>query len=70
VVATATGKRNATVSFAAPASNGGSAVFSYTATSSPGGLTQTVSEPKRSFNFDYLQPGTEYVFAVTAKNAI
>ena len=70
VVATATGKRNATVSFAAPASNGGSAVFSYTATSSPGGLTQTVSEPKRSFNFDYLQPGTEYTFAVTAKNAI
>ena len=70
VFATATGKRNATVSFAAPASNGGSAVFSYTATSSPGGLTQTVSEPNRSFNFDYLQPGTEYVFAVTAKNAI
>jgi hypothetical protein len=70
VFATATGKRNATVSFAAPASNGGSAVFSYTATSSPGGLTQTVSEPKRSFNFDYLQPGTEYVFTVTAKNAI
>jgi hypothetical protein len=70
VVATATGKRSVKISFAAPNSNGGSAVFSYTATSSPGGLTQTVSEPKRSFSFDYLQPGTEYTFAVTATNAI
>ena len=70
VVATATGKRSVKISFAAPNSNGGSAVFSYTATSSPGGLTQTVSEPKRSFSFDYLQPGTEYTFAVTANNAI
>jgi hypothetical protein len=71
VVATATGKRNATVSFAAPASNGGSAVTSYTATSTPGGLTQTLAQATGgSFNFDGLQPSTAYTFAVTANNAI
>ena len=71
VVATATGKRNATVSFAAPASNGGSAMTSYTATSTPGGLTQTLAQATGgSFNFDGLQPSTAYTFAVTANNAI
>jgi hypothetical protein len=71
VVATTTGKRSATVSFAAPASNGGSAVTSYTATSTPGGLTQTLTQATGgTFNFDGLQPGTAYTFAVTASNAI
>ncbi len=71
VVATSTGKRSATVSFAAPASNGGSAVTSYTATSTPGGLTQTLTHATGgTFNFDGLQPGTAYTFAVTATNAI
>ena len=71
VVATATGKRSATVSFAAPASNGGSAVTSYTVTSTPGGITQTLTQATGgTFNFDGLQPGTAYTFAVTATNAI
>ena len=71
VVATATGKRSATVSFAAPASNGGSAITSYTATSTPGGITQTLAQATGgTFNFDGLQPGTAYTFAVTATNAI
>ena len=71
VVATATGKRSATVSFATPASNGGSAVTSYTATSSPGGLTQTLTQATGgAFNFDGLQPGSAYTFSVTATNAI
>jgi hypothetical protein len=71
VVATATGKRSATVSFGAPASNGGSAVTSYTVTSTPGGLTQTLTQASGgTFNFDGLQPGTAYTFAVTATNAI
>jgi hypothetical protein len=71
VVATATGKRSATVSFAAPASNGGSVVTSYTATSTPGGITQTLTQAAGgTFNFDGLQPGTAYTFAVTATNAI
>jgi hypothetical protein len=71
VTASSTGKRSATVSFAAPASNGGSAITSYTATSSPGGLTQTLTQATSgTFNFDDLQPGTIYTFAVTATNAI
>jgi len=71
VVATATGKRSATVSFGAPASNNGSAVTSYTATSTPGGITQTLTQAiGGTFNFDGLQPGTAYTFAVTATNEI
>jgi hypothetical protein len=71
VVATATGKRSATVSFGAPASNGGSAITSYTATSTPGGITQTLTQATGgTFNFEGLQPGTAYTFAVTAINAI
>jgi hypothetical protein len=71
VVATTTGKRSATVSFAAPASNGGSAVTSYTATSTPGGISKTLTQATGgTFTFDGLQPGTAYTFAVTATNAI
>lgn len=71
VVATATGKRSATVSFGAPSSNNGSTVTSYTATSTPGGITQTLTQATGgTFNFDGLQPGTAYTFAVTATNAI
>ena len=70
VVATATGKRTATVAFTAPASNGGSVVTSYTAISNPGGVTKTLTQAgSGTFNFDGLQPGTSYTFAVTAKNA-
>ena len=71
VVATSTGKRSATVSFAAPASDGGSAITSYTATSTPGGISKTLTQATEgTFNFDGLQPGTAYTFAVTATNAI
>jgi hypothetical protein len=71
VVATATGKRSATVSFGAPSSNNGSAVTSYTATSSPGGITRTLTQATGgTFDFDGLQPNTSYTFAVTATNAI
>jgi len=71
VVATATGKRTATVAFTAPASNGGSVVTSYTAISTPGGFTKTLTQAGGgTFTFDGLQPGTSYTFAVTAKNAI
>jgi len=70
VVATATGKRTATVDFTAPASNGGSVVTSYTAISTPGGVTKTLTQAGGgTFSFDGLQPGTSYTFAVTATNA-
>jgi hypothetical protein len=70
VVASATGKRTATVDFTAPASNGGSVVTSYTAISTPGGFTKTLTQAGGgTFTFDGLQPGTSYTFAVTAKNA-
>ena len=71
VVATATGKRSATVSFGAPTSNNGSAITLYTAISSPGGITKTLTQATGgTFNFDGLQPGTAYAFEVTATNAI
>jgi len=71
VVATTIGKRSATVSFAAPASDGGSAITSYTATSTPGGISKTLTQAiGGTFNFEGLQPGTAYTFAVTATNAI
>jgi hypothetical protein len=71
VVATATGKRSATVSFGASSSNNGSVVTSYTATSTPGGITQTLTQVTGgTFTFDGLQPGTAYTFAATATNAI
>ncbi|NBV66376.1 MAG: fibronectin type III domain-containing protein [Actinobacteria bacterium] len=67
---TATGKRTATVDFTAPASNGGSVVTSYTAISTPGGVTKNLTQAGGgTFTFDGLQPGTSYTFAVTATNA-
>jgi hypothetical protein len=71
VVATATGKTSATVSFAAPSSDGASAITTYTATSSPGGITKTLQQSAGgTFTFDGLQASTAYSFAVTATNAI
>ena len=71
VVAKTTSKRSATVSFAPSASNGGSAITSYTATSSPGGITKTLTQSSGgTFTFDNLQPGMTYTFTVTATNAI
>ncbi|CAB4604157.1 unannotated protein [freshwater metagenome] len=71
VVATATGKRSATVSFTAPDSDGGSVVTSYTATSNPATVTKTLTQADGgTFTFDNLQPATSYTFEVTATNAI
>jgi hypothetical protein len=71
VVATATGKRSATVSFVAPTPNGSSTILSYTATSSSGGFTKTLTqEGGGTFTFDNLQPSTAYTFSVVATNAI
>ena len=56
------------VSFSAPANNGGSAITGFTVTSSPGGLTATgASSP---LTVTGLTQSTSYTFTVTATNAI
>jgi hypothetical protein len=68
-VGTATaGNAQASVAFTAPASNGGSAITSYTVTSSPGGITATGAASP--IVVAGLANGTAYTFTVTATNAI
>ena len=57
----------ATVSFSAPASNGGAVITNYTVTSSPGGLTATGSASP--ITVSGLTNGTAYTFTVTASNS-
>ncbi|SHL06732.1 Ig and FN3 domain-containing protein, partial [Desulforamulus aeronauticus] len=66
VTATA-GNGQATVSFSAPASNGGSPITGYTVTASPGNSTATgTSSP---ITVTGLSNGTSYTFTVKATNA-
>ena len=65
------GNAQATVSFTAPLSNGGSVITSYTATSSPGGFTGAVSQSgDGTITVSGLTNGTGYTFTVTATNTI
>ena len=65
------GNAQATVPFTEPSSNGGSAITSYTATSSPGGITGTISQSgSGDITVTGLTNGTSYTFTVTATNAI
>jgi hypothetical protein len=59
---------SARISVTAPVDNGGAAIDSYSATSSPGGFTGTASGP--SITVNGLANGTAYTFTVTAHNAI
>jgi len=69
--ATQTGSSTATVVYTAPASNGGSTITSYTATSSPAGGTGTLSQAgSGTITVTGLSPSTAYTFTVTATNAI
>ena len=70
--ATAPGKTGqADVTFTAPASDGGSPITSYEVTSSPGGITGTLSGASGgTVNIKGLAIGTPYTFTVTASNAV
>lgn len=61
----------ASVPFTAPASDGGATITTYTATSSPGGITGTLSQAgSGTVTVGGLTGGTSYTFTVTATNAI
>jgi hypothetical protein len=62
------GNAQASVTFTAPVSDGGSAILDYTVTSSPGGKTATgTTSPIKVLG---LTNGRAYTFTVTARNAV
>ena len=61
----------ATVSYTAPANNGGTAITSYTAISSPGGFTGTLSQAgSGTITVTGMGDGTSYTFVVRATNSV
>jgi chitodextrinase len=60
--------QSASISFTTPASNGGSAITSYTVTSTPDSLTGT--GPSSPIVVSGLTNGTSYTFTVHATNTI
>ena len=61
----------ASISFTAPAFNGNSTITSYTATSTPGGITATISQAgSGTIIMNGLTNGTTYTFTVRAINSI
>jgi hypothetical protein len=70
-IGTATaGDSSATVTWAAPASNGGSAITGYTITASPGGATGSAAAGATSGAVTGLTNGTAYTFTVHTNNAV
>jgi Fibronectin type III domain len=69
--ASRTASQQVTVTYTAPGFNGGVPITSYTATSSPGSITGTVSQAgSGSVIVNGLTNGTAYTFTVTATNAV
>ncbi len=68
-VSAAPGNGQASVSWTAPASNGGSSITGYTVTASPGGATATTTGAT-STTVTGLTNGTAYTFTVLARNAM
>ena len=69
--ATSTGSTTATVAFTQPANNGGATITSYTATSSPSGITGTLNQAgSGTITVTGLAASTSYTFTVTATNAV
>ncbi len=66
-VSAVAGNAQATISFSAPSSNGGSSITGYTVTSSPSGITATGSSSP--ITVTGLTNGTAYTFTVVATNS-
>ncbi|NHC13669.1 fibronectin type III domain-containing protein [Motilibacter deserti] len=64
------GDRQATVSWKAPARDGGAPITGYTVVASPGGTSVVVGADARSVVVPGLANGTAYTFTVTATNAL
>jgi hypothetical protein len=66
------GNASATVSWTAPASNGGSPITGYTVSASPqvSGVTKTCTTESTSCRVSGLVNGTNYTFSVVSRNAI
>jgi hypothetical protein len=67
-VSATAGNGQATISFTAPANNGGTDITSYTVTSSPGNIT--VSGASSPITVTGLTNGTSYTFTVIATNSV
>ena len=69
--ATALSPTSASISFTAPASNGGATIETYTATSTPGSFTGRVLQSgSGSITVTGLTSSTAYTFRVTASNSV